>query len=158
MFCCFIHSDLGIDFTLYRQQLLARRKNQIYLLIVEAILGFRYIFCDTYHFYMFLLTLDRFLFFYSSIKYTVHCKSKKLLKIPYTVVTFATIISLTLVVLFQYKVENFWTLGFTVLPGIMVLDTLYIIEVTGSYTFIFAVYIEHKKLRKISYHGRTNHD
>lgn len=98
------------------------------------------------------------MFFYSSIKYTVHCKSKKLLKIPYKVVTFATIISLTLVVLFQYKVENFWTLGFTVLPGIMVLDTLYIIEVIGWYKFIFAVYIEHKKLRKISYHGRTNRD
>lgn len=107
---------------------------------------------------MFLLTLDRFLFFYSSIKYPVHCKSKKLLKIPYTVVTFATIISLILVVLFQYKAENFWTLDFTVLPGIMVLDTLYIIEVIGSYTFIFAVYIQHKKLRKISYHARTNHD
>lgn len=107
---------------------------------------------------MFLLTLDRFLFFYSSMKYPVHCKSKKLLKIPYTVVTFATIISLILVALFQYKVENFWTLDFTVLPGIMVLDTLYIIEVIGSYTFIFPVYLQHKKLRKISYHGRTNHD
>ena len=107
---------------------------------------------------MVMLTLDRCLVFYFTIKYPTCCISEKLLKTLYIVVALTLIIVLILLVLFQYTVIHFWMLGFTALFAMTVLDTLYFIEEVSTYIYIFMVYKRQTKLRKISYNGRINHD
>ena len=109
-----------------------------------------------YHVFMTLFTLDRFLVFYLTIKYPIYCTPKKLLKIIYTVVMFTAIFVLILVVLFLCKIICFWKLSIIVLHAVTILDTLYIIDVVMTYTYIFVVYKRQAKLRKISYNGRIN--
>lgn len=107
----FIHI-LGL-LILYRQKYLSRNKNQIYLLIalcqtesIIAVLSIPHLgkllkflklhveilwFSEKYfailnYFFMVLLTLDRFLVFYFTMKYPIYCTLKKLLKILYMVI------------------------------------------------------------------------
>ena len=165
---------------LYRQKTLSRNKNQIYLLITlchtASILAFLRIlevvklsptellhfseiyFGILYHAFMVLFTFDRFLVFYLTIKYSIYCTSKKLLKIIYTVVTFTVIFVLILVVLFLCKVIHLCKLAIIALYAVTILDTLYIIDVVMTYTYIFVVYKRQAKLRKISCNGRINND
>ena len=63
-----------------------------------------------------------------------------------------------LLVLFSCKVIGFWKLGITVIHTVIILDTLYVIDVVITYTYIFVLYKRHAKLRKISYNGRITHD
>ena len=107
---------------------------------------------------MVLFTFDRFLVFYLTIKYSIYCTSKKLLKIIYTVVTFTVIFVLILVVLFLCKVIHLCKLAIIALYAVTILDTLYIIDVVMTYTYIFVVYKRQAKLRKISCNGRINND
>ena len=163
---------------LYRQKTRSKNKNQIYLLIAichtasilavltilnpikslpKELLWFPEIyFRILYHVFMTLFTLDRFLVFYLTIKYPIYCTPKKLLKIIYTVVMFTAILVLILVVLFLCKIICFWKLSIIVLHAVTILDTLYIIDVVMTYTYIFVVYKRQAKLRKISYNGRIN--
>ena len=163
---------------LYRQKNRSKNKNQIYLLIAichtasilavltilnpikslpKELLWFPEIyFRILYHVFMTLFTLDRFLVFYLTIKYPIYCTPKKLLKIIYTVVMFTAIFVLILVVLFLCKIICFWKLSIIVLHAVTILDTLYIIDVVMTYTYIFVVYKRQAKLRKISYKGRIN--
>ena len=104
----------------------------------------------SYHVSMVLFTLDCFLVFYFAIKYPLYCTSKKLLKIIYIVVVLAIIFVLILVVLILCKVIHFWKLGIIVLYAVTIIDTLYIIDVVMTYTYIFLVYKRQAKLRKIS--------
>ena len=165
---------------LYRQKTLSRNKNQIYLLIAlchtASILAFLKIlnlvklsptellwFSEIcvrilYHVFMALFTLDRFLVFYLTIKYTIYCTSKKLLKIIYTAVAFTVIFVLILAILFLSKVISFRKLSIIVLHAVTILDTLYIIDVVMTYTYIFVVYKPQAKLRKILYNGRINRE
>ena len=99
-----------------------------------------------------------FLVFYLTIKYSIYCTSKKLLKIIYTVVTFTVIFVLILVVLFLCKVIHLCKLAIIALYAVTILDTLYIIDVVMTYTYIFVVYKRQAKLRKISCNGRINND
>ena len=163
---------------LYRQKSLSRNKNQIYLLIAlchtatilavlrilnlakllpTELLWFPEIYFRIfYHVLMVLFTLDRFLVFYFAIKYPLYCTSKKLLKIINTVVVLAIIFVLILVVLILCKVIHFWKLGIIVLHAVTIIDTLYIIDVVMTYTYIFLVYKRQAKLRKISNNVRIN--
>ena len=165
---------------LNRQKNLSRNKNQIYLLIAlchtasilavlrivnlvklspTELLHFSEIYFGIlYHVFMVLFTLDRFLIFYLTIKYPIYCTSKKLLKIIYTVVIFTVIFVLILVVLFLCKVIHLQKLAIIVLHAVTILDTLYIIDVVMTYTYIFVVYKRQTKLRKISYNGRINRE
>ena len=104
-----------------------------------------------YHFFMVLFTTDRFLvFFYLTIKYPIYLTSKKLLKIIYMIVVLALAFVRILLVLFSCKVIGFWKLGITVIHTVIILDTLYVIDVVITYTYIFVLYKRHAKLRKIS--------
>ena len=165
---------------LYRQKNLSRNKNQIYLLIAlchtasilavlmilnlvklspTELLWFPEIYLRIlYHVFMVLFTLDRFLVFYLAIKYPIYCTSKKLLKIIYTVVVFTVIFVLILLALFLCKVIHLQKLAIIVLYAVTTVDTLYIIDVVMTYTYIFVVYKRQAKLRKISKNGRINRE
>ena len=165
---------------LHRQKNRSRNKNQIYLLIAlcdtasilaalkllnlikslpRELLWFSEIYFGIlYHFFMVLFTTDRFLVFYLTIKYPIYLTSKKLLKIIYMIVVLALAFVLILLVLFSCKVIGFWKLGITVIHTVIILDTLYVIDVVITYTYIFVLYKRHAKLRKISYNGRITHD
>ena len=165
---------------LYRQRNSSRNKNQIYLLIAlchtastlaalkllnlieslpKELLWFSEMYFGIlYNFFMVLFTTDRFLVFYLTIKYPIYFTSKKLLKIIYTIVVLTLAFVLILVVLFWCKLIGFWKIGITVIHVVIILDTLYVIDVVITYTYIFVVYRRQAKLRKISYNGRINHD
>ena len=74
------------------------------------------------------------------------------------IVALALAFVLILLVLFSCKVIGFWKLGITVIHTVIILDTLYVIDVVITYTYIFVLYKRHAKLRKISYNGRITHD
>ena len=76
----------------------------IKLLLLKLPSFSRYILMVLYHFFMTLLTLDSFLNFHVTKKYSIHCITKKLLKILSTSLTFAVIIALILIGLLQCKV------------------------------------------------------
>lgn len=112
-----------------------------------------------YHFFMTLLTLDSFLNFHVTIKYSIHCITKKLLKILSTSLAFAVIIALILIGLLQCKVIiHSWKFGFTVLFAMIILDTFLIIQVAVTHAYIFVVYEWQTKLRSILYNGRIKND
>ena len=113
MFCCCIPPDLGIAYR-YRQNIFTRHTNQIYLLIAFmsykkhlAVLRIPHLakllpmelswfliiyFAILCHFFMIMLTLDRFLVFYFTIKYPIYCTSEKPLKTLYIVVALTLIV------------------------------------------------------------------
>ena len=111
---------------LYRRRKVSRNRNQRYILIrlwlTESAFGIFNIFylftllprwvinifetylSVLYYSFMILLTSDRFLVFYLNMKYPIHCTSKKLLKIFFSVVVVPVILFLNMA--FKYGHNN----------------------------------------------------
>ena len=101
-----------------------------------------------YYFIMTLLTIDRFLVFYLSMKYHYYLPPKKIIRLM-LVVSMAlfgcTIISAILIV--QNKMDRlyYWNMLYLLY---VIIDILYILLVMSVYIYIFSVYKRQKKIRK----------
>ena len=100
-----------------------------------------------YYSFMILLTSDRFLVFYLSMKYPIFCTPKRLLKIIFSVVAFPMILVLILVIVIQFELINLSNIGIIVQYVYIPVDTFYIVIVIITYTYIFVKFRRQKKLR-----------
>ena len=112
-----------------------------------------------YYFFMLLLTLDRFFLFYLNLKYRVLCTPKRILKCIYAIVVTSALFTVVLIASSKLKEQTFLqnTLKIMVCCCIF-LDSAYIVIVFITYGYIFALYKQRKKTRKMSNTRKENND
>ena len=154
---------------LYRRRKVSRNRNQRYILIglwltesAFRIFNIFYLFAllprwiinilETYlsvlyYSFMILLTSDRFLVFYLNMKYPIHCTSKKLLKIFFSVVVVPVILFLMLAPPTQFEQIKLLNMAIIMQYVYISVDPFYIFIVIITCTYIFFQFRRQKKLR-----------
>ena len=104
----------------------------------------------TYYFIMSLLTMDRFLAFYLNIRYKVYVTSTKLIKLIIGTVTAFLITTIMFSVLVVTRKVTMQRLDNIILPLFLMIDVAYMFLTAGTYVYIFKLYRQHSRMRKIN--------
>ena len=102
----------------------------------------------TYHSTMTLLTIDRFLVFHLNLRYLILWPSERLLKSIKVVYLISFLSYISIVCLFVLKPIDWDHISNIMFTGYFVWDVIYIIQVIGTYCYIFIKYKKHKELVK----------
>ena len=112
-----------------------------------------------YYFSMLLLTLDRFLLFYLNLKYRVLCTPTRILKCIYATVTTSALLTLVLMTSCKLKEQTFQQSTLKIMVCFCIfLDSAYIVIVFITYGYIFALYRQQTKTRRMSHTRKENND